>query len=96
MAALAKAASSLRVEPPPEDVWDTFLDSVYNRMERRTGWIFFVLGVIVMVAVVAFMFVSDPRVPPVRLSEAVGMEAVWELVRGEEALAQRKRAVENA
>ena len=38
----------------------------------------------------------DPRVPPVRLSEAVAMEAVWDLVRGEAALAQRKRAVERA
>lgn len=37
---------------------------------------------------------SDPRVSPVALSEAVGMEAVWELVRGEQALAQRKYVAE--
>ena len=37
---------------------------------------------------------ADPRVPAVRLSEAVGMESVWSLVRGEEAQAQRKRAME--
>lgn len=33
----------------------------------------------------------DGRIPPVRLSEAVGMEKVWELVRGPEALAQREK-----
>lgn len=37
---------------------------------------------------------ADPRVPPVRVSEAVGMNAVWDLVRGEQALAQRKRVSE--
>lgn len=31
----------------------------------------------------------DPRVPPVRLSVAVGMEEVWSLVRGPAAVAQR-------
>lgn len=38
---------------------------------------------------------SDPRVPPVRLAEAIGMEPVWNLVRGEEARALRKRVVES-
>lgn len=33
---------------------------------------------------------GDPRVPPIRLAEAIGMEPVWDLVRGERARAQRK------
>jgi hypothetical protein len=37
---------------------------------------------------------SNPRVPPVVLSEAVCMDAVWDLVRGEQALAQRKHVAE--
>lgn len=36
---------------------------------------------------------GDPRVPPVRLAEAVGMEPVWDLVRGEKARALRKVVV---
>ena len=36
---------------------------------------------------------ADSRLAPQQLSEAVCMEAVWELVRGEDALAQRKLAV---
>lgn len=36
----------------------------------------------------------DPRVPPLRFSEAIAMEAVWDFVRDEAALAQRQLAVE--
>jgi len=42
--------SVLAYEEPPEEVWDGFLDSVYNRLERRTGWIVLVLGLVTLVA----------------------------------------------
>lgn len=41
-----------------------------------------------------FISDADPRIPPIRITEAVGMEAVWDLVRGDEARAQRKKVVE--
>jgi len=36
------AACSL--SDPPEEVWDRFLDTIYNRIERRTGWFVLVVG----------------------------------------------------
>ncbi|HNV20570.1 MAG TPA: zf-HC2 domain-containing protein [Candidatus Hydrogenedentes bacterium] len=50
MARIVNAASELRIEEPPEEVWDTFLVGVYNRVERRTGWVIFLIGVIALTA----------------------------------------------
>lgn len=57
---LVVAASGLHVAPPPEEVWDTFLDNVYNRIERRTGWTVFLLGLIGLIGFGAYHFVADP------------------------------------
>jgi len=48
MKRIVAATSELRIEEPPEEVWDTFLDGVYNRIERQTGWIIFLVGVIAL------------------------------------------------
>ena len=57
---LLAAASSLAVRQPPDDVWDTFLDNVYNRVERRTGWIVFTFGALILAAFGLYHFVMDP------------------------------------
>lgn len=46
-------------EPPPE-VWDDFLDNVYNRLERRTGWGFLIAGLVLLAAYGIVMFVMEP------------------------------------
>lgn len=60
MKRLVSATSALRVEAPPDEVWDTFLEGVYNRLERRTGWIVFILGVVALALVAAYFFVVEP------------------------------------
>ena len=57
---LISAASGIAVASPPEEVWDTFLDGVYNRLERRTGWFFFVIGAVGLVALGIYYFVTEP------------------------------------
>ena len=59
MKLLMAAASGLEVQAPPEEVWDTFLDNVYNRIERKTGWLFFTVGVIVLAVYASYHFVVD-------------------------------------
>ena len=51
------AASALRVAEPPEEVWDTFLDNVYNRLERKTGWVIFTLGMVLVTGLAMYEFV---------------------------------------
>jgi anti-sigma factor RsiW len=35
---------AFRMDEPPEEVWDTFIDHVYNRIERKTGWVVLIAG----------------------------------------------------
>jgi anti-sigma factor RsiW len=57
---LVDAASTLHIEPPPEEVWDTFLEEVYNRVERKTGWVVFILGVVIAGAFGIYSYVAVP------------------------------------
>ena len=57
MRQVVTAASTLHVAEPPEEVWDTFLDNVYNRLERRTGWLIFTLGMMLVSGLAAYEFV---------------------------------------
>lgn len=64
MRQLVDAASDLCVEALPDEVWDTFLDNVYNRLERRAGWTAFLLGVAIVAGVAAYWFVVTPLASP--------------------------------
>ena len=64
MEQLTAVTAPLRIAEPPEEVWENFLDNVYNRLERRTGWVFFVFGVIVLTAFAVYHYVADPWTSP--------------------------------
>lgn len=48
------------VDSPPDEVWDTFLERVYNRLERKTGWWLLILGVLALAGYGAVLFVREP------------------------------------
>ena len=60
MKQFVNATSDLAVEMPPEEVWDTFLDGVYNRVERQTGWLILILGAIGLTAFGIVVFIMEP------------------------------------
>lgn len=45
---------------PPEEIWDRFLDSIYNRLERRTGWFVVITGLSGLSLYALFLFFSEP------------------------------------
>jgi len=51
---------ALAAPPPPPERWDHFLDDVYNRIERRTGWGIFVVGAAALVLYGIVLFVREP------------------------------------
>lgn len=51
----AFAAGSL-----PQETWDEFLDNVYNRLERKTGWVVFVFGALALALFGGYVFVMEP------------------------------------
>ena len=63
MKRLISATSRMRFESPPEEVWDTFLEGVYNRLERRFGWFVFIIGAAALTGYGVFAFIRNPWGP---------------------------------
>ena len=38
----------MELKQPPKEMWQVYAKSVYNRLERRIGWILFSIGAIIM------------------------------------------------
>ena len=60
METLVSAASEMKAETLPDDLSDTFLDHVYYRLERRTGWIVLILGAASLAGLGLYCFVVVP------------------------------------
>lgn len=46
-------------EAPPEDLWDGFVNGVYNRLERQSGWLVLIVGALLLSAYGAYHFLTD-------------------------------------
>jgi len=60
MERIVAATDRLRVQIPPDDVWDSFLAGTYNRIERKTGWVAFITGAAVLAVLGVWLFVAEP------------------------------------
>jgi len=59
---MTEVADTMRFREPAEDVWKTYWQGVYNRLERGTGWVIFAVGLVVLVAYGTYEFITDPGV----------------------------------
>ncbi len=74
MTLLVSASSTLSVELPPDEVWDQFLENIYNRTERQTGWIAFIIGISALVAWGIYeMIILDWAQPLVKGATAIAL-----------------------
>jgi len=53
-------AAAFGGEEPPEEIWDRFLDGVYNRLERKMGWAFLLAGAALLAAYGTYAFLAEP------------------------------------
>ncbi len=60
METLVSAASEMETETLPDEVWDTFLENVYHRLERRAGWTLLILGAASLAGLGIYGFVVAP------------------------------------
>lgn len=44
----------------PDERWDDFLENVYNRLERKTGWAVFLFGACCLTLFGIYVFVMEP------------------------------------
>ncbi len=63
-----EVTGTMTFREPPEEVWETYWVSVYNRAERSLGWLFLSLGLTVLFAWAGWHMVnavlSDTEIPP--------------------------------
>jgi ferric-dicitrate binding protein FerR (iron transport regulator) len=63
-----EVTDTMSLKRPPEEVWDTYWVSVYNRLERGFGWILVSIGVLILVSFGIWHGVhdllADTGVPP--------------------------------
>ena len=67
MGKLEEAMSKMELKEPPKEVWQIYWTSVYNRLERRIGWILLSIGAIILLFFGGYKAVEgiihDPATP---------------------------------
>ncbi len=67
MQKLEEVMSMMKLKSPPQEMWDVYWRSVYNRLERGLGWILLSLGAIILLFFGAYKMVEgiikDTTVP---------------------------------
>ncbi len=63
-----EVTKTMTFREPPEEVWETYWVSIYNRAERSVGWLFVSLGAIVLFGWAGWhaldAILADAAIPP--------------------------------
>ena len=58
MSRVKEVTGTMSYNEPPQEVWDTYWTSVYNKFERGVAWIFLSVGTVVVLAYGAWKWVE--------------------------------------
>lgn len=68
MSRFEEVMGKMQLKRPPEEAWKVYWSSVYNRMERRIGWILFSIGAIIILFFAGYHMlrgiIEDVNTPP--------------------------------
>jgi len=57
----------MQLKSPPEETWEVYWASIYNRLERKAGWIIFSIGLIMLLFFGAYQairgLIFNPETP---------------------------------
>ncbi len=90
MKRVKEVTSAMALREPPEEVWESYWQHVYNRVERGIGWILFSAGVTVLAiwgcwqAIDALLADTDVPVAvkiAIFLAAAGGLVLLWSVFR---------------
>jgi predicted anti-sigma-YlaC factor YlaD len=64
---IKEVISSMKFTEPDERIWETYWSSIYNKLERKLGWIFTSIGAIILIFYGAYKavenIIKDPSLP---------------------------------
>lgn len=49
----------MTIQKPKDEVWKAYWSSVYNRLERKAGWIFFSIGLVVLFSIGIYELINQ-------------------------------------
>ena len=75
---LNKLTGGIQMKLPDQEKWELYWSHIYNRLERRIGWILFSIGLIILIATGGFYaiqsFLTNPDIP---IPEKIGLSAFF-------------------
>ena len=64
---LEEVLNKMQLKKPSKEIWDVYWSSVYNRLERKLGWILLSIGLIILICAGVYPalkgFLSNPDTP---------------------------------
>lgn len=77
MGKFEEVMSKMELKKPPKEAWKVYWTSVYNRLERRIGWILFSIGVMILLFFGGYKIVEEIiKDPSISFLLKVGILAV--------------------
>jgi len=56
---IKEVTDSMQFKELPDSYWDGYWTSVYRRVERSVGWVFFSIGAIIVIVFCLYLFLSE-------------------------------------
>jgi predicted anti-sigma-YlaC factor YlaD len=98
MGKFEEVMKKMELKQPPKEMWQVYAISVYNRLERRIGWILFSIGAIIMLFFGGYKaiegIIEDPTTPlilKIGILTVLGGLAILLVSIGRERIFVRKR-----
>ncbi len=98
MGRFEEVMQKMELKQPPKEMWQVYWTSVYNRLERRIGWILLSIGAIIMLFFGGYKavegIIEDPTIPfivKVGILAALGGLVILLVSVGRERIFVRKR-----
>jgi hypothetical protein len=61
---LEEVLNQMTLKKPSKDIWEDYWSSVYNRLERKIGWIAFSIGLIILTGIGVYPAIRDLFINP--------------------------------
>lgn len=56
---IKEVLSKMKMKNPSPEVWDNYWQNIYNRFERKSGWIIFLSGILLLFGYASYLFVDQ-------------------------------------
>jgi hypothetical protein len=56
---LEEVLNQMKLKKPSKDIWEAYWSSVYNRLERKIGWVVLSIGLIILIGIGAYPAIKN-------------------------------------